>query len=118
MSMNAPTTTADALHQQPASTSQAVTNVSALMTMMTTNLSMESSAKEMNVPIWTKEVAHITAQTPSEDMNATALVKCPLSEMALPATLMNAETTTEDVLRSASTLLLETNAVASMLDTL
>merc|ERR1711881_484388 len=38
MSMNAPTTTVAALHQQHASTSQAVTNVSAQMIMMTTNL--------------------------------------------------------------------------------
>jgi len=117
MSTNAQSTTEVALHQQAALTSQVDTNASAPTTTMTTNSSTLSSAKEMNVPIWTKVVALTTAPTPSEDTNATAPVKCPLSEMALHATLMNAVTTTEDALKFASTLLPVTNAVASMLDT-
>lgn len=92
--------------------------MSAQMTMMTTNLSMELSAKEMNAPIWTKAAALTTVPTLLEDTNATAPVKCPLSEMVLHATLMNAVTTTEDVPKSASTPLLVTNVAASMLDTL
>lgn len=117
-STNVQSTTEDVLPQLAALTSQVDMNVSAQMTMMTTNLSMELSAKEMNAPIWTKVAALTTAPTLLEDTNATAPVKCPLSEMVLHATLMNAVTTTEDAPKSASTLLLVTNVVASMLDTL
>lgn len=117
-SMSALSTTEDVSPQQPASTTQADTNASAQTITMTTSFTMEASAREMNAPIWTKEVAHTTAPTLSEDMNATAPATCLLYKTEKLAVSMNAETTTVDVLKCASTHLLETHAVASKPDTI
>jgi len=115
--MSALSTTEAASPQQPASTTQVDTNASAQTITMTTFSTMEAYAREMNAPIWTKEAAHTTAPTPSEDTNATAQETCLLYKTEKLAASTNAETTTVAVLKCASTHLQETHAVASKPDT-